>query len=171
MTYSMRQYKLFISHAWDYGGDYDNLVNLLKSDVLFRWTNLSVPEEDKLPSHPTLPKSYRFLVRQLDDRIMQSDCLLVIAAMYLNHRGWIQSEIEAALEYEKPIIAVRPWDSERIPSQLLGQVGVTDFVGWNAASIIASIRKHATLRQAGPNVYEGSEMLGFYLENMNRPKR
>jgi hypothetical protein len=59
------------------------------------------------------------LVRQLDERISQSDCLLVLAGMYAAHRGWIQSEIEAAKGFQKPIVAVGPRGNERFPEAVM----------------------------------------------------
>lgn len=135
-----RQYKLFISHAWDYGGEYESVVNLLNADARFRWENLSVPEEQPIFASLLFPKSYRYMVRQLDERIRRSDCLLVIGGMYVAHRGWIQSEIEAAQEFGKPIIAIRPRGSERMPTVLSG---ATEEVGWMTDSIIAAIRRQA----------------------------
>lgn len=105
---AFRRYKVFISHAWDYKDDYDGVVNLLNLDRTFVWTNLSVPIEAPLKMTLLLNKSYRSIVRQLDDRIALADCVLVLAAMYFKHRGWIQSEIEAALDFRKPIIAISP---------------------------------------------------------------
>jgi hypothetical protein len=136
-------YRLFISHAWDYKSEYDGVVNLLNSDWTFKWTNLSVPVDSPLPVSMVLPKSHRNIVRQLDDKIRQADCLLVLAAMYVAHRGWIQSEIEAALEFKKPIVAIKPRGQERVP-EALRQAAITDPVGWNSSSIISAIRMYAT---------------------------
>ena len=136
-------YKLFISHAWNYTGDYDRLLKLLNSDLSFRWENLSVPEKRPLPFLWHLAKSYRFLVRQIDERISQADCLLVIAGMYVAHRGWIQSEIEAAQAFSKPIIAIEPWGSEKFPDALLQTA--TERVKWNTSSIVAAIRKRVVI--------------------------
>jgi hypothetical protein len=135
-----RLYRLFISHAWDYGDEYDRFVKLLNSDLFFKWENVSVPKDDPLPLNPLFPKSYRYLVRQIDDRIKQCDCLLVLAGMYVNHRGWIQSEIEAAREYNKPIIAVEPFGNQRLPSMLTIQM--IESVGWRRESVVAAIKKH-----------------------------
>src|SRR5271157_4621266 len=83
-----RRYQLFISHAWDYKDEYARLVDLLNTHPFFQWNNLSVPEEKPLPFLLHLPRSYRYLVRQLDERISKADCLLVLAGMYVAHRGW-----------------------------------------------------------------------------------
>ena len=144
-----REYKLFISHAWDYNNDYAALVRLLNGEVGFKWVDFSIPKSDPLPTHPALAKSYRYLIRQLDEQIRQVDCLLVIAGMYLKNRGWIQSEIDAALEFKKPIIAVSPFGSERVPSEL-NSVTVTEWVGWRGSSVTAAIKKHAPPKLPAP---------------------
>src|ERR1700761_784213 len=123
-----RRYNVFISHAWDYKDDYEGVVNLLKLDPYFYWNNFSVPVEAPLKMNMFLKKSYRTLLRQIDERINESDCLLVIAGMYFQHRGWIQSEVEAALEFYKPIIAIEPRGSQRFPEDL--KPFVTERVGW-----------------------------------------
>jgi MTH538 TIR-like domain (DUF1863) len=135
-----RRYRLFISHAWDYKDEYEGVVNLLNADYSFGWDNVSVPEDVPLMPSLRLPKSYRYLVRQLDASISRADCLLVLAGMYVAHRGWIQSEIEAAQEFRKPIIAVQPRGNERFPEAVTHAAVVT--VGWNTASIVSAIRRH-----------------------------
>jgi hypothetical protein len=139
-----KRYGLVISHAWDYKSEYEGLVNLLKTDGSFLWDNLSVPAEAPLSVLMQLPKSYRHLVRQLDERISKADCLLVLAGMYVAHRGWIQSEIEAAKDFCKPIIAVQPRGNERFPEAVMQ--AADEAVGWHSASIISAILKHV----AGP---------------------
>ncbi len=136
-----RRYGLFISHSWDYRDEYERLVNLLNTDIGFLWDNLSVPEENPLSILMHLPKSYRYLVRQLDERILKADCLVVLAGMYVAHSGWIQSEIEAAQEFHKPIIAVEPRGNERFPEAV--SHAAAESVGWNSTSIISAIRRHA----------------------------
>src|ERR1035441_1363752 len=134
-----RRYGLFISHAWDYKGEYEGLVNLLNKHPGFLWDNLSVPEDRPLAFLLQLPKSYRYMVRQLDYKIANADCLLVLAGMYVAHRGWIQSEIEAAKDFRKPIIAVNPRGNERFPEAV--SQAADEIVGWNSESIVSAIRR------------------------------
>lgn len=143
LRYPSRRYELFISHAWDYKDEYEGIIRLLNSDPTFQWNNLSVPIDNPLPVLFHLPKSFRNIVRQLDERIARADCLLVLAGMYASHRGWIQSEIEAAKDFHKPIIAVEPRGNERFPDAVM-QVA-DDRVGWNSASIISAVRRRAGL--------------------------
>jgi len=90
------------------------LLNLDRTFLLdgFQRAHRAAIEDDAVSQ-----KSYRTIVRQLDERIALADCVLVRAAMYFNHRSWIQSETEA-LEFGKPIIAIAPRGQERSPSEL-----------------------------------------------------
>jgi len=88
--------------------------------------------------------------------------------MYFHHRAWIQSEIEAALEYNKPIVAVKPYGSERVPS--LDHVGITELVGWNSVSVVSAIKRHSVPKFAGADMYSGTELQTFYIENVNFPE-
>lgn len=145
-----RSYGLFISHRWAYNDEYERVVNLLNGDRSFNWQNVSVPNDKPLQNLPSLPKSNRYLVHQLDERISKADCLLVIAGMYCAHSGWIQSEIEAAKDFEKPIIAVEPRGQERFPEAV--KLAADEIVGWTSASIIRAIRKFVPQQHSFPNL-------------------
>lgn len=123
--------------------EYDGVVDLLNADRTFAW-QISVPQDRPLQTLANLSKSYRFLVRQLDDRISRSDCILVLAGIYAAHRGWIQSEIEAAKDFGKPIIAIRPRGNVQFPDAVMH--AATESVGWMTSSITTAIRKHAVLK-------------------------
>lgn len=153
-------YKLFISHAWD-RAEYDSLVELIKPDARFRWEDLSVPKESPIPMLLALPKSIRTFVHELDDRIKQADCVVIITGMYVAHRQWIQSEIEAALEFKKSIVGVAPRGQERIPqaAELALEKAAGELVRWNRESIVSAIRRRAGLEPQAP-VLPLSSLLG-----------
>lgn len=136
--YSFFAYGLFISHAWDYAEDYDGVVRLLDSDLRLPWKNLSIPIERPIEMSTLLPKSNRRIIRELEERISQSDALLVLAGMYVHHSAWIQSEIEIAQDYKKPIIGVKPRGQERLPFAL--QSLACELVGWTTPSIVQAVR-------------------------------
>lgn len=175
-------YKLFISHAWDHE-EYDSLVNLLKPDAAFRWVNFSVPKDNPIAMLLVLPKSIRTLVHELDDRIRRADWVLIITGMYVAHRQWIQSEIEAALELGKPTIGVAPRGQSRIPetARLAIEKAGGELVRWNRDSIISAIRRQARLEPPAlgtpaplenffrnPNALPLSPSLAASLENILR---
>ena len=132
----LKTYDLFISHAWRYDADYSRLVKLLRNASLFKWRNYSVPQHDPLET-----KTDRELEYALHRQIQPVNTVLIISGMYVNYREWIQYEIDVALHYDKPIIGIRPWGSERVPVDVRSVADV--MVGWNTKSIVAAIRKYA----------------------------
>jgi hypothetical protein len=135
----LRTYDLFLSHAWGYSNEYEGLVGLLEKEHLrFRFRNLSIPQRRPVLSNPLLKRSYRALIRELEERISSCDCLLVLSGMYCAHSEWIQSEIEAGIDHRKPIIGVVPRSQERIPQEV--RAVARDMVGWQSNSIITAIR-------------------------------
>lgn len=132
---ALKTYDLFISHAWDRNEEYERLINMLNNNAsFFVWRNYSAPITDPLRGGPDLGAQIRNQVRPVN-------AVLILAGMYVNHRQWIQHEIELAQSYSKPIIGIYPWGQERAPVQLT-QAAVA-MVGWNTDSIVAAIRKHA----------------------------
>lgn len=133
---SLRTYDLFISHAWDYNNQYYNLTSLLKDYSLFNFRNYSVPERDPINFSTTSQ-----LYNQLEEQIRQSSVVLLIAGKYIKYRKWIKEEIKIAKKYNKPIIAIRPWGADILPSEAESNADV--IVNWNASSIVNAIRENA----------------------------
>lgn len=133
---ALKNYRLFISHAWDYGGDYYRLMQLFEQAKLFNIIDYSVPQHDPIDFRNT-----RQLAETLQNHIKLVNAVIIISGMYVNYRTWIQYEIDIAQIYNKPIIGIRPWGAQRIPVEVQ-QVAKT-MVGWNTNSIVSAIRKHA----------------------------
>jgi hypothetical protein len=133
---SLKTYGLFVSHAWTYNDEYHRLVKMLDDAPNFSWRNFSVPEHDRLEARTTAA-----LTTGLDRQIRPVNAVLILAGMYVNHREWLQAEIEIAQKYPKPIIGVVPWGSERVPT--LVQNAAVETVRWNTDSIVRAIRTHS----------------------------
>ena len=132
----LKTYDLFISHAWRYDDDYYRLVGLLNNANYFKWRNYSVPQHDPLDVNNT-----RRLAESLKQQIRPVNAVLIVSGMYVNHRNWIQYEIEVAQSYNKPIIGIEPWGSQRIPTEV--QSAAITMVGWRTDSIVTAIRLYA----------------------------
>jgi hypothetical protein len=137
LTTSLRVYKLFISHAWDYDDEYRGLEKLLNQAPGFQWQNLSVPSHDRIHTE----KTAQGLRSALEAYIRQADCVLICSGMYCAHREWIQAEVELAQSHGKPIIGVEPWGQERVPNEV--RVAASEMVGWNTTSIVNAILRLA----------------------------
>ncbi|MBT9147203.1 MAG: hypothetical protein DDT32_00955 [Syntrophomonadaceae bacterium] len=113
---------------------------MLNEAPLFRWRNYSDPKHDPVID-PDTDVGRRKMKEKLDDQIRPVHCVIVISGMYVAHSYWIQTEIDIANRYQKPIIGVRPWGQERIPQAV--QDVADEMVGWNTDSIVSAVRKHA----------------------------
>lgn len=136
----LKTYDLFISHAWRYNEDYYRLVNLLNGAPNFKWRNYSVPEHDPVLD-PDDEQDAKILTAELDGQIKPVNCVLIISGMYVTHSKWIQTEINIAQKYGKPIIGIKPRGQERIPVAVSSVA--KEMVGWNTDSIVSAIRKHS----------------------------
>lgn len=135
---ALRNYDLFISHAWKYGDAYDRLEGLLLRAPNFQFRNYSVPSGDGV-ADPTKMIPENALTTLLDRQIRPAQCVLVIAGMYAAHRYWMDKEIAFAQMYQKPIIGLVPWGQERVPESV--QTAAHEMVGWNTDSIVSANRR------------------------------
>lgn len=139
----LRQYRIFISHAWRYDDDYNRLVKLLRDASLFQFANYSVPQHDPVID-PSKPSGRAKLLLALDGQIAPVHCVLVLSGMYAAYSDWINDEINLADRRGKPIVGIIPWGQQRTPMAI--QQAAKEMVGWRTASIVAAIRKHALPR-------------------------
>jgi len=130
-----KRYPIFISHCWDYSSDYDRLDRKFRKAKYSLFPNCSVPKDDKFDT-----KTDRQLIAALKRQIRPAHTVLVIAGMYVNHRKWIQKEIDIAQAMNKNIVIIKPRGALRMPRELQQ---FPQQVGWNASTIIRAIRNPA----------------------------
>ncbi len=136
---STRQIHVFISHAWAHSGHYETLAGWIFGE---RWSvgqasldfrDFSVPKND--PIHDA--RNDRQLREVIYNQIGRSHVIVIPMGMYANHSYWIQKEIDGAIAYEKPILAVNPWGQQRA-SSVVGNAAALK-VGWNKQPVINGI--------------------------------
>lgn len=136
----LRQYNVFISHAWRYSEDYERLEKMLKSAPNFAFHNYSVPCHDPLID-PNTPVGKQKLQRLLDEQIRPASIVLVISGMYVHYKEWIQYELDSSFKKRKPIVGIVPWGQERTPTEV--QNVAREMVRWDTASIVKAIREYS----------------------------
>ena len=109
---SLYNYRLFISHAWRYGKDYDRLISFLDSAPYFSYYNYSAPKERPLFPEGT-PLNNKMIASKITDKISPAQIVLVISGMYGAYSEWMGYEIAVADE----------------------------MVHWNTDSIVGAIRR------------------------------
>ncbi|MDE0399796.1 MAG: TIR domain-containing protein [Candidatus Poribacteria bacterium] len=117
---------LFISHSWNYSGDYYRLKSLLENRGYFNFRNYSVENED--------PKNNW---TEIENNIKWSSIVIVIAGVYASYSSSIKKEIRLAQNHYKSTLAIIPWGSGR-SSDLRNECDRV--VGWNTESIVSAIR-------------------------------
>ena len=131
-------YRIFISHAWRYGSEYDKLVSLLNNAPLFNYYNYSAPKEKPLELSSSRASSVE-IGRAITNKIANAQVTLVLGGMYTLYHDWMQYEIEESYRMNKPIIAIRPWGQQNMPTYLVQRADRV--VGWNSVSIVTAIRE------------------------------
>ena len=132
----LRDYHILISHSWDYNSDYETIKRWLNNTSYFNWTDYSVPL-----SKPLNVSCKRELKEKLHTRIALCSCVIILSGMYVAYSEWIDYEINTAIELGKPIIGIKPWGQEKVPSIVSEKADV--IVGWNSNSVIQAIRDNA----------------------------
>lgn len=130
-------YDLFISHAWTVDERYQGICRLLDAAPNFDWRDYSAPRDHPIVD-PTTEVGRNTLRALLKERVRQSSCFILVAGMFVNHRYWVQAEIEFAQHYGKPILGVMRRGQERTP-QLVYDVA-HQVVAWNGNSIAQGVR-------------------------------
>ena len=135
----MKNYHIFISHAWKYSEHYNKIVTWLneaKEEGKLNWSNYSVPSHDPLID-PNTTVGKTKLKALLKQQISPTSVVIILSGMYAAHSEWIDYEIDTAVELNKYIIGVKPWGQERIPTKVSTNADV--MVGWNKDSVINAI--------------------------------
>lgn len=131
---SRQEYNLFLSHSWSYDEQYNNMVELLEDFHYFDFKNYSVPSDDPLETDTA-----EDLVIELIEQIQPASVVIILAGMYVNHSDIIGAEMEIAGHLDKPMLGVKPWGNNRVPSDVEEQVD--EVVGWQAHSVVGTIRE------------------------------
>lgn len=132
---AIKTYNLFISHSWAYGDAYEKLCKLLDGAARFSYSNYSVPKDDPVHDADNMQELYD----AIKAKVVFCHAVVIMAGKYATYSKWIKREIRIAKsDYDKPILAVRPWASEQISSVVSDAADL--IVGWNTKSIVSGIR-------------------------------
>lgn len=130
-----KTYRIFISHSWAYGDAYDKMIKFFEDQNLDYYDH-SVPQGDPIHTNGTDKE----LKAAIDAKIKGTSCIVILAGVYASYSKWIQKEIDIAIEYGKPIIAVEPWDADKTSKVVKDNADVT--VKWQGKSIVDAIKNH-----------------------------
>ncbi len=129
---------IFISHRWANNNGYYSLMEKFEN-LEWDYSDYSVPQHDPLNVNQT-----RQIENQLKEQVRQCNFFIVFAQMSMTNSIWVQKEVEYALNYNKPILGVKPWNyTGNIPRFIQDACNSNGkIVGFNAPSIIKTIENH-----------------------------
>jgi hypothetical protein len=130
-----KDYKIFISHSWSYTEDLEALQKLLNERGYFNVEFLEATKKTPINS-----ESAPYVKSVLKAKILQSDIVLALAAIYASHSDWMIWELETAKANNIPIVGVIPRGQERISTEVYSR-SIVD-VRWDTESIVEAIRAH-----------------------------
>ena len=137
---ALNDYRIFISHAWRYGDDYERLIKLLNEARYFSYYNYSAPRERPLFPCGT-PYTSNDIARKITDKIRPTQATIVISGIYGAHSDWMKYEIDESVRMRKPIIGIYPFGQVMAPTYVTTYAD--EMVRWNTTSIVEAIRKYA----------------------------
>ena len=117
-----------------YSDAYDKLKGLLNSQDI-NYYNHSIPKSD--PVHTN--GSDKQLTEAIDAKIKGVSGVLILAGVYSSYSKWIDEEIRIAIKYNKPIIAIEPWGSERTSQKVKNNAD--RIVKWQGSSVVNAIKE------------------------------
>jgi hypothetical protein len=129
-------YRLFISHSWTYSDAYDKVISMIDAEDI-KYYNHSVPINNPVHTNGT---DYQ-LEEAIDAKMRSASCIIILAGVYSTHSKWINKEIAIAKKYNKPIIAIEPWASERTSKTV--KDNATIVVKWQSKSIGDAIKSYS----------------------------
>lgn len=129
-------YRIFISHSWAYSKAYDKIEEFLKEQGV-SFYNHSVPKDDPIHTNGTDKELYE----KIDAKVRGCSCVIILAGVYASYSKWINKEIEIAKKYNKPIIVVEPFGSERTSTVV--KEAATVIVAWRASSVANAVKNYA----------------------------
>lgn len=130
------EYKIFISHSWQY----TNTLEALR-DLINERSHFSATYEESTKDKPINSEDESYVKTRLTQKIGNSNIVLALAGVYASHSSWMEWELDKAIELGIPIVGVIPSGQERI-STIVSSRSITD-VRWNTESIITAIRAHS----------------------------
>ncbi|MEE9364786.1 MAG: TIR domain-containing protein [Cellulophaga sp.] len=129
-----KTYRLFISHSWAYGDAYEKIIKFLEDQDLDYYDH-SVPKDDPIHTNGTDKQ----LTEAIDAKIKGISCLVILAGVYASYSKWIKKEIDIAITYGKPIIAVEPWDADKTSKVV--KDNADKVVKWQSKSVADAIKE------------------------------
>jgi hypothetical protein len=127
--------KLFVTHLWEAGDDYQRVFEYLESTGTFYYQNFSAP--DRLPSSDKEAQREEFR-RQ----IAPVEVIIALTSLYHAHPDMFTFQLNFAKASNKPVVMLEAFGSKAPPPATLKGL-VDETIGWNERELIDAIKRQA----------------------------
>ena len=127
--------KLFVTHLWDAGDDYQRVFEYLESTGTFYYQNFSAP--DRLPSSDKEAQREEFR-RQ----IAPAEIVIALTSLYQAHPDMFTFQLNFAKASNKPVVMLEAFGSKAAPPAALKGL-VDETIEWNERELIDAIKRQA----------------------------
>ncbi len=139
----VKTYKLFISHAWSAGEDYNRLIELLDDIQTFKVKICSETEFDS-EIDPESETGFDKLKWWMSDQVRSSNCALIFPRMYTTDNLWLKHIIYFCQMYGVIPLSMAPSGGNELPPELA--IKTKAVVDWNVESLQEAIKEFSTTR-------------------------
>jgi hypothetical protein len=127
--------KLYVTHLWDAGDDYQRVFEYLESTGTFYYQNFSAP--DRLPSSDKEAQREEFR-----KQIAPVEVIIALTGVYNAHPDMFTFQLNFAKASNKPVILLEAFGSKApAPAALKGLFD--EVIGWNERELIDAIKRQA----------------------------
>lgn len=121
----LKVYNVFISHIGQNEDEYNMFIEKLSAAYDFEFKDYGILEKNKTTE------------KEIKEQINPVGIVIILSGLYNKYASVIRNQIDVAKKLGKPIIVIRPYGMEDVPSEL--EKIAADVVGWNAPCIVDAI--------------------------------
>jgi hypothetical protein len=121
-----KTYNIFLSHIDKDNDEYSTFIQKLSSAHDFEYKDCGILE--------------KINDSELEEQIKPVGIVIILSGLYNSYKQIIKKQLDIALNLGKPIIVIRPYGMENIPTEL--EEIAEDVVGWNAPCIVDSLEEN-----------------------------
>ena len=135
MSMQQNPIRIFVAHAFEPSSDYSRVFDYLESARNFYYRNVGALEVPQNADKEALKQELR-------KQINLAEVAVIPAGLYRDQQEWMDSEINCAKSFDKPVIVIELFGvKEKLPVQL--EALTDEVVGWNERDIVDAIRRQA----------------------------
>ncbi len=127
--------KLYVTHLWEAGDDYQRVFEYLESTGTFYYQNYSAPDR--------LPGSDKEAQRQeLRQQIAPAEVVVALAGLHGTHPDMLIFQMNYTKACNKPVVLLEAFGAKAEVPKALRDLA-DEVIGWNERDLIDAIRRQA----------------------------